>query len=250
MAKSGDSAAAQWASKKPGLESMVSAAGWTPQVAAEAAAVLADLAAKSPAAYLAAATWRMAQLAAAWKGAVRRLGSGGGSGSGSGTGAAEAEGRHIQLAVQLWAAVSDLLRRGLLAPPAGSSSGKAGADEPLRQQAAAQCQRALRALGLSASAEHVAALAAGRSKGSKGGSGGSGGAAGGGSSSSGGGQEGGEGEYSLGLSDARFQLRHCGHLLPHAAPPERDPRVESFNPDPWQRKVRPPRLLVSNRTDM
>lgn len=39
------------------------------------------------------------------------------------------------------------------------------------------------------------------------------------------------------LSSARFQLRHCGPLLPREEPPERDPRVVTFNPDLWQRKV-------------
>ena len=43
----------------------------------------------------------------------------------------------------------------------------------------------------------------------------------------------------MGLSEAEFQLEHCGHLLQRDVPAERDPRVLTFNPDPWQRKVLP-----------
>ncbi|KAK9810588.1 hypothetical protein WJX73_002805 [Symbiochloris irregularis] len=44
-------------------------------------------------------------------------------------------------------------------------------------------------------------------------------------------------QYKLGMSEARFQLQCCGDVLPHEEPAERDPRVQTFNPDLWQRKV-------------
>ena len=43
--------------------------------------------------------------------------------------------------------------------------------------------------------------------------------------------------FSVGCSEAVFQLCYCGDVLPRAAPAEPDPRVISFNPDMWQRKV-------------
>lgn len=156
--------------------------------------------------------------------------------------------------MELWAAVADLVRRGLLAPAATSAGGgkaapAAAGDEQQRLQAAAECQSALRALGLTASAEHMAVLAGAQGSGSKAASSskasssrhgtapnGSKGISATASSSSKHPPDGG-GEQGLGLSDARFQLRHCGELLPHAVPPQRDPRVESFNPDEWQRRV-------------
>ena len=41
----------------------------------------------------------------------------------------------------------------------------------------------------------------------------------------------------MGVSEAVFQLRYCGDVLPRDVPAERDSRVISFNPDLWQRKV-------------
>lgn len=239
-AKSGGSASEQWAVVRKRLEAAITKAGWGREVAGEAAAVLSSLAAKSAAVYLEAATWRVAQLSQAWEGATRPpRGTGSNGVSNSSTGAVPAlqEGSHpaTALAVDLWAAVADILQRGLLQP--GS-----GAPEEARLEAAAACRRALKLLGLAASAEHVAAVAS-AAAGSK--------DAGGKSkrsSSSKGSSKAGSGsskvdsrsaaaEVGLGLSDARFQLRHCGPLLPHEAPPERDSRVQSFNPDPWQRQV-------------
>lgn len=43
--------------------------------------------------------------------------------------------------------------------------------------------------------------------------------------------------YAVGLNAAEFQLALCGNLLQRDVPADRDPRVLSFNPDPWQRKV-------------
>ncbi|KAL4440400.1 hypothetical protein ABPG75_003401 [Micractinium tetrahymenae] len=253
-AKSGGSAEEQWAAVRRQLEG-AAAKGWTAELAAEVERVLASLATKSPAAYLAAASWRLQQLSAEW--AARCLPNRTGR---EGSGEAQAS-----AAVQLWAAVADLLQRGLLQPGHGS-----GAPEEARLAAAKQCTAALRALGLEASAQHVASLAvpsgagsstdggkkAGKAggKGSKGdrkegmnnGEGSDAGSAQAGSSGSGragsrgkagAGTSAATGPAGLGLSDARFQTRHCGHLLPHEAPPERDPRVETFNPDPWQRQV-------------
>ncbi len=41
----------------------------------------------------------------------------------------------------------------------------------------------------------------------------------------------------VGMSVEVFQLRHMGALLLRPKPALRDPRVASFNPDPWQRKL-------------
>ncbi len=245
-AKGGGSASEQWAVVRKRLEAATVKAGWSREVAGEAAAVLSSLAAKSAAVYLEAATWRVAQLSQAWEGATRPPR---GTGSllsnvvsDSSTGAVPAlqEGSHpaTALAVDLWAAVADILQRGLLQP--GS-----GAPEEARLEAAAACRRALKLLGLAASAEHVAAVASaaegsGKDSGSKGkrsssSSSKSSSKAGGGSSKVD--SRSAAAEVGLGLSDARFQLHHCGPLLPHEAPPERDARVQSFNPDPWQRQV-------------
>ncbi len=156
--------------------------------------------------------------------------------------------------MQLWAAVAGVVRKGLLNPAnvgesraSGSSdSGGAGVGGEAKQEAAAACIKALQTLNLPASAASVAALSApmqdrraaasasrkvkdhSKSSSGKGGNSSSSVVTNGSSSTTSG---------RVGLSDARFQLRHCGHLLPHDTPPKRDPRVESFNPDPWQRRV-------------
>ena len=41
-------------------------------------------------------------------------------------------------------------------------------------------------------------------------------------------------QYAAGMTEVEFQLAHCGHLLQRDAPPDRDPRAKSFNPDYWQ----------------
>ena len=43
--------------------------------------------------------------------------------------------------------------------------------------------------------------------------------------------------FAVGISEAVFQLRYCGDVLQRDAPDVLDPRVASFNPDLWQRKV-------------
>ena len=47
----------------------------------------------------------------------------------------------------------------------------------------------------------------------------------------------GQGMLSTGMTEACFQLRHLGHLLPRELPRTADPRATSFNPDMWQRQV-------------
>lgn len=43
--------------------------------------------------------------------------------------------------------------------------------------------------------------------------------------------------FAVGMSEAVFQLRYCGDVLQRDAPGQLDPRVVTFNPDLWQRKV-------------
>ena len=43
--------------------------------------------------------------------------------------------------------------------------------------------------------------------------------------------------FGVGMTEAQFQLQHCGNLLQRDAPAVSDPRVISFNPDSWQRDV-------------
>ena len=206
---------------------------WTAELAADVASLLSGLASKSPAVYLAAAKWRLQQLLGAWtvaaRAAARATTASGSSSAGVGT----SGDMQAQLVVDMWAAVADLVERGLL------QAGNEGVPDKARQAAGGLCLEALRALGLRASEQHVAALL-----GSSGGAGGDGSSKKEGKKSGKGSKTGGDADGGgdaagpgLGLSDARFQLRHCGHLLPHEAPPERDPRVESFNPDMWQRQV-------------
>lgn len=258
-AKLGSAAGEQWAAAKRQMEG-AAAKGWTAELAADAERVLASLLGKSPAAYLAAARWRLQMLAAEWE-AQRLPSSAGVEGS---------RGARESAAAELWAAVADLLRRGLLQPGAGG-----GVPSTDRLAAIQQCTAALHALGLTVSAQHVADFAAHPDRGAgpqgrkkegksarKGRKAGEVGEEGGGSQAGSGTQAGRDGQTlgiggarpaagrgrsgagpppaGMGLGDARFQLRHCGHLLPHEAPRERDPRVESFNPDPWQRQVRQP----------
>ena len=47
----------------------------------------------------------------------------------------------------------------------------------------------------------------------------------------------GQGVLAAGMTEACFQLRHLGHLLPRELPRTADPRATSFNPDMWQRQV-------------
>ncbi|GAB4814095.1 hypothetical protein N2152v2_001141 [Parachlorella kessleri] len=251
--KRGDSADQQWLALRPRLAGSLEASGWTPQFDAEFESLLAGFAAKAPAIYLAAGTWAVQQLTAAWKeaavGAQKACSVAGPSG-----GPGSTDGGRMAVAVQLWAAVAGVVRKGLLNPAnvgesraSGSSdSGGAGVGGEAKQEAAAACIKALQTLNLPASAASVAALSApmqdrraaasasrkvkdhSKSSSGKGGNSSSSVVTNGSSSTTSGG---------VGLSDARFQLRHCGHLLPHDTPPKRDPRVESFNPDPWQRRV-------------
>ncbi|XP_078360877.1 putative ATP-dependent RNA helicase DDX60 [Oculina patagonica] len=46
-----------------------------------------------------------------------------------------------------------------------------------------------------------------------------------------------DGKLSVHQTSARFQLEHMGHLLKREEPSDRDPRVEHFNPDMWQREL-------------
>jgi hypothetical protein len=240
-------------------------------------AFLAATATKAPGVYLEAAIWKLATLTTSYKAACRNAQRSGGTGtcltlcSGSGgdgaapdsssslaAGASGGASTVESLAVHIWDAAADMLQRKLLAPGGG-------ADEAARVEAAKACQRALQLLGLEDSAAHVAAVA-----GAAGSSGSSGGAADGKeakkekkdkkekkkpaaaadatAAAAGAGPDGqaaaGNGASeaaavapAAGSADARFQLRYCGHLLPREAPAERDRRVESFNPDYWQRKV-------------
>ena len=179
---------------------MVAKEGWTPQLAADVDSLLCRLAAKSADSYLEAATWRLRQLLDAWAAAVRA--SGGDAGSPSFVAAA------FPLAVELWSAVVDLTQERKLLAPGG------GVSDEARQAAGARCVEALHALGLRDSAAHVASLLGpSRHRRRR------------------------DGADGLGLSDARFQLRFCGPLLLRESPSDRDPRVDSFNPDPWQRQV-------------
>lgn len=41
----------------------------------------------------------------------------------------------------------------------------------------------------------------------------------------------------VGMTETEFQLRFCGDVLQRSAPDAPDPRVVSFNPDAWQRRV-------------
>ncbi|KAJ7386930.1 putative ATP-dependent RNA helicase ddx60 [Desmophyllum pertusum] len=45
------------------------------------------------------------------------------------------------------------------------------------------------------------------------------------------------GKLSVHQTSARFQLEHMGHLLKRDEPSSRDPRIEDFNPDMWQREL-------------
>jgi hypothetical protein len=212
--KKGGVADEQWESVRKELEAGLAAAGWSAEVAAKVDAVLLSLQHKSAATYLEASTWKVSKLAAAWDVAMRPARGTAAGAPGASSGTLEAA---TPLAVQLWATASDLLQRGLLSPAAPGNQ-QAVPDE-LRCKAAKQCQRALQALLLPASAQHVAAVAglsAGSGKGTKAGA---------------------DSAAGESLSDVRFQLRHCGHLLRRDQPATRDPRVESFNPDEWQRKV-------------
>lgn len=197
--------AAQWKTLKPQLKA--GSGRWSPGTAARADAFLAAAADKAPNAYLDALSWKLGALSEAWKAAA---------GGDQKTG----------LAVAIWSAVCDAVRHGLLAEPAVRNSGAPNA--AARKAASKACSKALRLLQLADCAAHMEVLAgsvngpSGRKESSRGR--GSGGAV----------AEGGTTQ----LSDARFQLRHCGPLLPRLTPAERDTRVVTFNPDPWQRKVR------------
>ena len=49
---------------------------------------------------------------------------------------------------------------------------------------------------------------------------------------------------SLGISEARFQLAHCGDRLQEEQPAQPDPRVQTFVPDMWQRQVHLHQLII------
>lgn len=220
----------------------------TPRWATQVDAFLGAAAGTAPTVFLQAATWKLGVLSAAHKAARSQAQrAGGGSlafpasapslavagapaGMDGGAGSPLVE----QLAVAVWSTAADMLQRGMLAPEGGGEEGS-------RLEAATACQRALQQLGLPASAAHVGATAGcgkqgheeGRAKKenkragiAQPGAGGSGGCTAAPEAAAG-----------AASADLRFQMRHCGHLLPREAPRDCDPRVESFNPDIWQRQV-------------
>ena len=95
---------------------------------------------------------------------------------------------------------------------------------PKDHPAIAEAAHALRALGFTTAADAMDASRADSSKASK-------------HKSSSHQRSARDSKLPLGVSEARFQLQHCGHLLHQEQPAGRDLRVQSFNPDLWQRKV-------------
>jgi hypothetical protein len=187
----------------------------------------------APDVYVEAATWKLSVLIASY----RRVSPAAGSAASSST-VSRTDDKHAdRLAVAVWHTAAGLLQRKVLSPDGAVSEDK-------RLAVAADCQKALQLVGLADCAAHVAAVADLQSKGNE---------------KKGKKEKKGkekkvkdkeQEKEKKGISekaapsttsteDARFQLKHCGHLLPRDAPATSDPRVASFNPDPWQRTVRP-----------
>lgn len=209
---------------------------------------LAAVASKSPTTYVEASQWKLVILSTAFKASrsqTRRATATDPASSTAATPDSVVTSPAVErVAVSIWATAADLLQRGLLAPGGA-------AEEPVRLEAASACQRALQLLGLEASASNVAQVAGlgSSSSGSKStkkenkDSKSKGKVAGAGDGAAGSSLAGSAAAEAPGAAprspDARFQMRYCGHMLPREVPPDRDPRVQSFNPDMWQRKVRP-----------
>ena len=154
--------AERWGTLRKQLEGRPAGDGPTLDPAREAQldAMLAGAASQAPGVCLAAASWKVDWLGRAWKkeeAAGRGLSGGeGGGGPGSEGGRGGGGSRSTGLAVRLWAAVAAVVRSGLLAPGSGVTDGP-------RLAAVATSQKAMQLLQLTACAQHVAALAAGRS---------------------------------------------------------------------------------------
>ena len=249
----------RWTSKQQELNRALQVSGWTSRLQAEAERFLSECKQGAPAAYLAASVFLLEQSLNAWKEArqSRRrraaLASPPAAASGAaftaasaaaakavavGPGSGAADG--IPHAVTVWMTVQELVRGGMLetatCPPP---------NKELAKKAGKMCEQAMQVLGFTQAAAHISSLLA-TSKSSRtsqarqtvvasmGTAAATAVAGTGGSASSGNSSQRG---FAVGMTEAHFQLHHCGNLLQRDAPAVRDPRVVSFNPDLWQRSV-------------
>ena len=237
----------KWTLKQQELEKALQVSGWNSRLQSEVERFLSECKQGAPAAYLAASVFLLEQSLNAWKAACqsrrRRAALASSSAAASGaaftaasaaTAKAAAEGLgsctadSISHAITVWMTVQELVCLGMLDTATSTLPNK-----ELAKKAGKLCEQAMQALGFTQAAAHISSLLA-TSKSSRTlkqtGEVASTGVSGSSGNSS---QRG----FAVGMTEAHFQLQHCGNLLERDAPAVRDPRVVSFNPDLWQRSV-------------
>ncbi|KAL3133315.1 putative ATP-dependent RNA helicase ddx60 [Trebouxia sp. C0009 RCD-2024] len=234
----------RWSVKQQELERGIQVTGWNSRLQSEVENFLSQCKHGTPAAYVLASAFLLEQCLTAWKEAClsrrRREAS-------SSAAAAPGQAGGMSHAVTLWLTVQELVGRGIL----DTTNSTATTDKYLAKQAGKLCESAMQLLGFMQAAAHINGLLAtsktanplkkhkqpdlqdsskvttavattissGHAAGSRGRD-----------SSS-------HRDFSVGMTEAEFQLQHCGNLLQRDVPAVRDPRVISFNPDLWQRAV-------------
>lgn len=237
----------RWKVKQQELERAVQASGWNSYLQSEVEKFLSQCKQGTRAAYVLASTFLLQQCLTAWKEAClsrRRREAAVSAAAAPNSGPA---GCGMSHAVTLWLTVQELVGRGML----DTTSSPAAADKDAAKKAGKLCEHAMQLLGFMQAAAHIngllatsknanppkkhkqpdsldsskvtTAVATTNSSGQAAGSRGH-------DSSS-------HRNFAVGMTEAEFQLQHCGNLLRRDVPAVRDPRVISFNPDLWQRAV-------------
>ena len=243
----------KWTTKQQELDRALQVSGWNSRLQSEVGRFLSECKQGAPAAYLSASVFLLEQSLNAWKAACqsrrRRAASASPSAAAAGAasvaasaaaepGSVTADG--IPHAVTIWMTVQELVCGGRL-----DTASCALPNKELAKKAGKLCEQAMQVLGFTQAAARISSLLA-TSKSSKTpkqarqtgevasvGSTGATAVASSGASGSSGSQR----DFVVGMTEAHFQLQHCGNLLQRDAPAVRDPRVVSFNPDLWQRSV-------------
>ena len=264
----------RWTAKQQELERALQISGWNSRLQSEVDRFLSECKQAAPVAYLAASVFLLEKSLNAWKTACqsrrRRVALLAPSAAASAAAAnfkaaAVGPGNSIAAdmshAVTVWLTVQDLVCKGML-----DTTNSPVPDKELAKKASKLCEQAMQLLGFMQAASHISSLLAtlkntkppkkhkqtekaasldttattavatstavassriATTVASKASS----------RRASWGSDSCSPGAFAVGITEAHFQLQHCGNLLQRDVPAVRDPRVISFNPDLWQRAV-------------
>lgn len=243
----------RWTTKQQELHRALQVSGWNSRLQSEVERFLSECKQGAPAAYLAASVFLLEQSLNAWKEARqsmrRRTAVTSPSASAAAASAASAQPAAVRPgsatadgvphAVTVWMSVQELVCGGMLDTATSTPPNK-----ELARKAVKLCAQAMQVLGFTQAAGHISSLLT-TSKSSRtpkqsrqtGQAASVGTTAATAVASTGGSGNSSQRGFAVGMTEAHFQLHHCGNLLQRDAPAVRDPRVVSFNPDLWQRSV-------------